>query len=68
LEKLNSIDTNIKSLSSNVSSVKDELTINQKDLFKFLKEKLSEIDNSLKEAIQTLSKGATEEIIKVNHF
>jgi flagellar hook-basal body complex protein FliE len=64
LEKLNSIDTNIKSLSSNISSVKDELKINQKDLFEFLKEKLSEIDNSLKEAVQTLSKGATEEIIK----
>jgi hypothetical protein len=34
LEKLNSIDTNIKSLSSNISSVKDELKINQKDLLK----------------------------------
>lgn len=62
--KLDSIDTNIKSLSSDISSVKDELKINQKDLFEFLKEKLSEIDNSLKEAVQTLSKGATEEIIK----
>jgi len=62
--KLDSIDTNIKSLSSDISSVKDELKINQKDLFEFLKEKLSKIDNSLKEAVQTLSKGATEEIIK----
>ncbi|SEI01862.1 hypothetical protein [Bathymodiolus azoricus thioautotrophic gill symbiont] len=62
--KLDSIDTNIKSLSSDISSVKDELKINQKALFEFLKEKLSEIDNSLKEAVQTLSKGATEEIIK----
>ena len=62
--KLDSIDTNIKSLSLDISSVKDELKINQKDLFEFLKEKLSEIDNSLKEAVQTLSKGATEEIIK----
>ena len=62
--KLDSIDTNIKSLSSDISSVKDELKINQKDLFGFLKGKLSEIDNSLKEAVQTLSKGATEEIIK----
>lgn len=62
--KLDSIDTNIKFLSSDISSVKDELKINQKDLFEFLKEKLSEIDNSLKEAVQTLSKGATEEIIK----
>jgi len=62
--KLDSIDTNIKSLSSDIASVKDELKINQKDLFEFLKEKLSEIDNSLKEAVQTLSKGATEEIIK----
>jgi biopolymer transport protein ExbB/TolQ len=61
--KLDSIDTNIKSLSSDISGVKDELKINQKSLFEFLKEKLSEIDNSLKEAVQTLSKGATKEII-----
>lgn len=64
LSKLDSIDTNIKSLSSDISSVKQELKTNQQDLFKFLKDKLSEIDNSLKEAVQTLSKGATEEIIK----
>jgi methyl-accepting chemotaxis protein len=62
--KLDSIDTNIKFLSADISSVKDELKTNQKDLFEFLKEKLSEIDVSLKEAVQTLSKGATEEIIK----
>ncbi len=64
LGKLDSIDTNIKSLSSNISSVKQELKTNQQALFEFLKDKLSEIDNSLKEAVQTLSKGATEEIIK----
>ncbi len=62
--KLDSIDTNIKSLSGDISSVKTELKTNQKDLFEFLKDKLSGIDNSLKEAVQTLSKGATEEIIK----
>jgi hypothetical protein len=37
----------IYALSSDISSVKDELKINQKALFEFLKEKLSEIDNSL---------------------
>jgi hypothetical protein len=63
VEILPFINTNIKSLSSDVSSVKDELKTNQKDLFEFLKEKLSQIDNSLKEAVKTLSKGATEEII-----
>jgi ABC-type transporter Mla subunit MlaD len=63
VEILPLINTNIKSLSSDVSSVKDELKVNQKDLFEFLKEKLSQIDNSLKEAVKTLSKGATEEII-----
>jgi phage antirepressor YoqD-like protein len=47
LEKLNSIDTNIKSLSSNISSVKDELKINQKDLFEFLKEKLYYYQNQV---------------------
>lgn len=61
--KLDSIDTNIKSLSSDISGVKEELKINQQSLFEFLKDKLSEIDNSLKEAVQTLSKGTTEEII-----
>ena len=62
--KLDSIDTNIKGLSADISSVKSELNDNQEKLFEFLKDKLATIDNSLKEAVQTLSKGATEEIIK----
>lgn len=61
---LDSIDTNIKVLSEDISSVKKELKVNQEALFNFLKDKLANIDNSLKEAVQTLSKGATEEIIK----
>lgn len=59
--KLDSIDTNIKVLTADV---KTALTENQKELFDFLQEKLSAIDNNLKEAVQTLAKGATEEIIK----
>lgn len=59
--KLDSIDTNIKVLTDDV---KTALTENQKELFDFLQEKLSAIDNNLKEAVQTLAKGATEEIIK----
>lgn len=62
--KLESIDANIKIVSKDISNVKDELKANQRDLFSFLKDKLSEIDNSLKEAVKSLSEGATEEIIK----
>jgi peptidoglycan hydrolase CwlO-like protein len=39
--KLDSIDTNIKSLSSDISSVKDELKINQKALFEFLESNIA---------------------------
>ena len=61
---LYSIDDNIKNLSSDISGVKSELNKNQERLFDFLKEKLATIDSNLKEAVQTLSRGATEEIIK----
>ena len=61
---LYSIDDNIKNLSSDISGVKSELNKNQERLLDFLKEKLATIDSNLKEAVQTLSRGATEEIIK----
>lgn len=62
--KLDSIETNIRVLSKDISSVKLELNNNQEKLLEFLKDKLAAIDSSLKEAVQTLSEGATEEIIK----
>lgn len=52
--KLDSIDTRIK----------DEFINNRENLFKFLQEQLQTINNSLNTAVETLSKGATEEIIK----
>ena len=61
--KLDSIDTNIKILSSNISSVKEELGKNQNILFNFLQKELKTINDSLKEAVETLAEGATEEII-----
>ena len=61
---LYSIDDNIKNLSSDISGVKSELNKNQERLLDFLKEKLATIYSNLKEAVQTLSRGATEEIIK----
>lgn len=62
--KLDSIDTNTKTLSADISSVKDELKENQQGLFDSLKEKLEGIDNNLKKAVETLAKGATQEIVK----
>ncbi len=62
--KLDSMDTNIKSLSQDISSVKEEMKSNQKLLFEFLENSLNKINQSLEEAIDTLARGATEEIIK----
>ncbi len=74
LDKLSSIDKkltllvpvgeSVKLLLSEISSFKDELKVNQKSLLEFLKAELAIIDGSLKEAVKTLSKGATAEIIK----
>ena len=74
LDKLSSIDKkltlldpvgeSVKLLLSEISSFKDELKVNQKTLLEFLKAELAIIDGSLKEAVKTLSKGATAEIIK----
>ena len=74
LDKLSSIDKkltlldpvgeSVKLLLSEISSFKDELKVNQKTLLEFLKTELAIIDGSLKEAVKTLSKGATAEIIK----
>ena len=63
LTTLDSIGTNIKFLSSNISSVKEELEKNQKKLFDFLQKELKTINDSLKKAVETLAEGATEEII-----
>ena len=65
--KLDSIDTNTKELSISVSDVGQQLK-NQKESTKeaeliFLK-KLDHIDENLNNAVETLSRGATEEIIK----
>ena len=62
--KLDSIDTNIKTLSADIAGVKNELKENQQQLFAFLKDKLEGIDKSLKEAVEKLAEGATQEIIK----
>ena len=62
--KLDSIDTNIKTLSTDIAGVKNELKENQQQLFAFLKDKLEGIDKSLKEAVEKLAEGATQEIIK----
>jgi chromosome segregation ATPase len=62
--KLDSIDTNMKILSQDISSVKEEMGNNQKLLFEFLENSLNKINLSLEKAIKTLSEGATEEIIK----
>ena len=62
--KLDTINKNIKGLSKDISNVNDDLKKNQETLSNFLEEKLDNIDNNLKEAVKTLSKGATEEIIK----
>ena len=62
--KLDSIDTNIKTLSADIAGVKNELKENQQQLFAFLKDKLEGIDKSLKVAVEKLAEGATQEIIK----
>lgn len=62
--KFDSIDTNIKVLSSDISSVKEELRINQSQLFEFLEKSLKEISFSLDEALEKLAEGANKEIIK----
>ena len=62
--KLGSMTINIKTLSNDISSVKDEMDNNQTKLFEFLEKSLGNVNKSLDEAIETLAKGATEEIIK----
>ncbi|RLA73712.1 MAG: hypothetical protein DRG78_22085 [Epsilonproteobacteria bacterium] len=62
--KLDSIDTNIKVLSSDISSVKEELRINQTQLFEFLEKSLLDISHSLDDALNKLAEGANKEIIK----
>ena len=62
--KLDSIDTNIKHLSADISSVKEEMRSNQKMLFEFLETSLNNVNRTLEEAIEVLAEGATKEIIK----
>lgn len=62
--KLDSMDTNIKVLSQDISSVKEEMRSSQKILFDFLDESMNKVIRALDEAIEVLAKGATEEIIK----
>jgi len=62
--KLDSIDTNIKVLSQDISSVKEELRINQTQLFEFLEKSLQDISHSLDDALNKLAEGANKEIIK----
>lgn len=62
--KLDSMDTNIKTLSQDISSVKEQMSSDQKILFEFLETSLDKVNKSLEDAIDTLAEGATEEIIK----
>lgn len=62
--KLDSIDTNFKNVSKDISSVKEEMKNNQRILFDFLEDNLTKLNQTLEEALDFLSKGATEEIIK----
>lgn len=62
--KLNTIDTRIDLISQDIVDLKDELKENQKNLSQFLEDSLNKINQSLSKAIDTLAKGATEEIIK----
>lgn len=62
--KLDSIDTNIKALSVDISSVKEEMRSNQKMLFEFLEDSLNKVNRTLEETIDVLTEGATKEIIK----
>jgi len=62
--KLDSMDTNIRTLSQDISSVKEKMSSDQKMLFEFLEKSLDKVNQSLEDAIDTLAEGATEEIIK----
>jgi len=62
--KLDSMDTNIKTLSQDISSVKEQMSSDQKILFEFLEKSLDKVNQSLEDAIDALAEGATEEIIK----
>ncbi len=62
--KLDSMDTNIKTLSQDISSVKEQMSSDQKVLFEFLETSLDKVNQSLEDAIDALAEGATEEIIK----
>ena len=62
--KLDSMDTNIKALSSDITSVKDALEVNQQHLFEFLERSLNDISISLDDALNKLAEGANKEIIK----
>ncbi len=65
--KLDSIDIHVKDVSVHISNVEQQLK-NQKESTKeatiLFGRKLGDIDGSLNKAVETLSKGATEEIIK----
>lgn len=62
--KLDSMDANIKTLSQDISSVKEQMSSDQKMLFEFLEKSLDKVNQSLEDAIDALAEGATEEIIK----
>jgi len=62
--KLDSMDTNLKNLSQDISSVKEQMSSDQKILFEFLEKSLDKVNQSLEDAIDALAEGATEEIIK----
>ena len=62
--KLDSMDTNLKHLSSDISSVKEEMRNNQAMLFDFLEKSLNNVNRTLEEAIDVLAEGATKEIIR----
>ncbi len=62
--KLDSMDTSLKNFSHDISSVKEQMSSDQKKLFEFLEKNLDKVNQSLEDAIDTLSEGATEEIIK----
>ena len=64
LDRLDSIDNNIKHLSRDISDVKEEMQDNQLMMFEFLETSLNKINHSLETTIDKLAQGATQEIIR----
>ena len=64
LESLNNIDSSIMKVSEKILNMKEDMNKNNLLMRTLLQEKLIDIINSLEKAVETLSRGATEEIIK----